>query len=147
MGIPVLVRQHLYCQISSLKLKCFLSRLAVVFAQSTEARCLVENEHVIGAALTGNAPTSSEWSTTLQGSTLKLPASPEHVDLVPGHINFRGYVPDWASDFSVRACTNFLSSILKLYMACTNIGWACENFCRASQLLEPLAPWACKPNA
>ena len=24
---------------------------------------------------------------------------PGHVDLVPGHINFCGYMPDWASDF------------------------------------------------
>ena len=25
--------------------------------------------------------------------------SPGHVDLVPGHINFCCYMPDWASDF------------------------------------------------
>ena len=47
------------------KLKCFLSHLAVVFAQSIEARCLVENEDVVGAAPTGNAPTTSELSTIL----------------------------------------------------------------------------------
>ena len=35
------------------KLKCFLSRLAVVFAQSVEARWLVENEDVVGAAPIG----------------------------------------------------------------------------------------------
>ena len=29
------------------KLKCFSSRLAVIFAQSTEVRCSVENEVVI----------------------------------------------------------------------------------------------------
>ena len=33
------------------KLKWFLFRLAVVFTQSVEARCKVENEDVIGAAL------------------------------------------------------------------------------------------------
>ena len=43
--------------------KCFLSRLAVVFAQSIEARCSVENEDVVGAAPTGDTPTTSEWST------------------------------------------------------------------------------------
>ena len=39
--------------------------LAAFFAESLEARCQVENEHVVGAALTGDAPTSSEWSTIL----------------------------------------------------------------------------------
>ena len=43
------------------ELKCFSSRLAVVFAQSNEARCYVENEDVVGAAPTGDAPTTSEW--------------------------------------------------------------------------------------
>ena len=36
------------------KLKCFLSRFAVVFAQSIEARCWVENKDVVGAAPTGS---------------------------------------------------------------------------------------------
>ena len=35
-----------------------VSRLAVVFAQSNEARCEVENEHLSGAAPTGDAPTT-----------------------------------------------------------------------------------------
>ena len=47
------------------KIKCFLSRLAVHFAQSIEARCSVQNEDVVGAALPGDAPTTSEWSTVL----------------------------------------------------------------------------------
>ena len=46
-----------------LKLKCFLSRLAAVFTQSIQARCWVENEDVVGAATTGDAPTTFEWST------------------------------------------------------------------------------------
>ena len=45
------------------KVKCFSSRLAVVFAQSAEAMCEVKNEDVVGAAPTGDAPTTSEWST------------------------------------------------------------------------------------
>ena len=36
---------------------CFWFRLAVVFAQSIEAKCWVENEDVIGAAHTGDTPT------------------------------------------------------------------------------------------
>ena len=47
------------------KLKCFSSRLAVVFAQSIEARCQVKNKDVFGAASTCYAPTTSEWSTSL----------------------------------------------------------------------------------
>ena len=42
-----------------------VSRLEVVFAQSNEARCQVESEDVVGAAPTGDAPTTSEWSTVL----------------------------------------------------------------------------------
>ena len=36
-----------------------------VFAESLEARCQVENEDVVGAAPTGDAPTTSEWSTNI----------------------------------------------------------------------------------
>ena len=43
------------------KLNCFSSRLAVVFAQSTEAGCYVENEDVDVAAPPGDAPTTSQW--------------------------------------------------------------------------------------
>ena len=39
------------------KPKYFSSRLPVVFAQSIEARCSVDNEDVVGAAPTGDAPT------------------------------------------------------------------------------------------
>ena len=45
------------------KLTCFSSRLAVVLAQSIGARCSVENEDIVGAALTGDAPTTSDRST------------------------------------------------------------------------------------
>ena len=47
------------------KLKCFSSRIAFVFAQSIEAMYSVENEDVVGAAPSGDAPTTSEseWST------------------------------------------------------------------------------------
>ena len=39
--------------------------LAVLFAQSIEARCYVANEDVVRAAPTYDAPTTSEWSTIL----------------------------------------------------------------------------------
>ena len=45
------------------KLKCFPYRLAVVFAQYIEAKFWVENEDEVGAAPTGDAPTTFEWST------------------------------------------------------------------------------------
>ena len=47
------------------KLECFWSCLAVVFAQNIEARCYVKNEDVVRGTLTGDAPTSSEWSKML----------------------------------------------------------------------------------
>ena len=47
------------------KRKRFSSRLVVVWAQSTEAKCQVGNEDVDGAAPTGDAPTTSELSTIL----------------------------------------------------------------------------------
>ena len=50
----------------------FLSRLAVVFAQTIDTRCLVENEDVAGAAPIGDAPTTSEWSTILLPAKLEL---------------------------------------------------------------------------
>ena len=34
----------------------FLSRLVIVFAKYIEAKCWVENEDVVGAAPTGDAP-------------------------------------------------------------------------------------------
>ena len=50
------------------KLKC----LAVAFAQSIEARCQIENEDVAEAAPTGNAPTTSEWSTSLLPTKVRI---------------------------------------------------------------------------
>ena len=46
-------------------LKCFSSHLVIGFAQSIEAVCDVENEDVVEAAQSGDAPTTSEWSTIL----------------------------------------------------------------------------------
>ena len=45
------------------KLQFFSSRLAVVFVQYVEANGQVKNEDVVGAAPTGDAPTTSELST------------------------------------------------------------------------------------
>ena len=44
----------------------------MVVAQSIEARCLVENEDVVGAAPTGDAPTTSELSTILLPTKVRL---------------------------------------------------------------------------
>ena len=52
--------------------KWFLYPRAVVFAQSIEARCKVENEDVVGAAPTGDAPTTSELSTNLLPTKVRL---------------------------------------------------------------------------
>ena len=53
-------------------LKCFSSHLSVSFAQFIEARCLVEDEDVVGAALTGGAPATPEWSTILLPTKVQL---------------------------------------------------------------------------
>ena len=50
---------------TKVKNQMFLSRLSVAFAQSIEAMCYVPNEGVDGAAPTGDAVTTSEWSTIL----------------------------------------------------------------------------------
>ena len=46
--------------------------VAVVFAQSIEAKWQVENEDVVGAAPTGDAPTRPEWSTILSPTDVRL---------------------------------------------------------------------------
>ena len=54
------------------KLRLFSSRLAVVCARSTEAKCLVDNEDVVEAAPTGDAPTTSELSTLILPIKVRL---------------------------------------------------------------------------
>ena len=67
-----------YCQVSNIRrtksqhLKRFSYCLATVFAESLEARCQVENEDVVGAAPTGDAPTTSVWSTILLPAKVRL---------------------------------------------------------------------------
>ena len=53
-------------------LKRFSYCLAAFFAESLEAKCQVENEDVVGAAPTGDAPTTSEWSTILLPTKVRL---------------------------------------------------------------------------
>ena len=83
----------------------------------------------------------------LQGSTLRrghIPGAYRSCYRAHKFLWLRARLGNW---FSVWACTYFPSSIHKLYRACTNSGWACENFCRACKFSEPHAQWACKPNA
>ena len=53
-------------------LKKFSYCHAAVFDESLEARCQVENEDVFGAAPIGDAPTTSEWSTILLPTKVRL---------------------------------------------------------------------------
>ena len=48
-----------------------MCRLPVVFGQSIEDMCLVENEDVVGAAPTCETPTASEWSTILLSTKVR----------------------------------------------------------------------------
>ena len=70
-GIDLLSNLYYKCT-KSKNLEDFWSCLAVVFAQSIEARCWVENEDVVGAAPTGDAPTTSDWSAVLLPAKVHL---------------------------------------------------------------------------
>ena len=65
-----------YCQTCNISHTTYqnlsVSHLAVVIAQSIEARCSVKNDGVVGAVQTGNAPTTSEWSTILLSTNVWL---------------------------------------------------------------------------
>ena len=68
----------IYRQVSNIRrtksqhLKDFHTVFGAVFAESLENRCQVENEDVVGAAPTGDAPTTSEWSTILLPTNVRL---------------------------------------------------------------------------
>ena len=53
-------------------LEIFSYCLAAVLAESLEAICQVENGDVVGAAPTGDAPTTSEWSTIWLPTKVRL---------------------------------------------------------------------------
>ena len=67
-----------YRQVSNIRrtksqhLNIFSYCLAAVFAEYLEARCWVENEDIVGPAPTGDAPTTSEWSTILLATKVRL---------------------------------------------------------------------------
>ena len=54
------------------ELTFFSSRLAVVSDQYIEAKCHVKHEDVVGAAPTGDAPTTSELSTIYLPTRVRL---------------------------------------------------------------------------
>ena len=49
-----------------------VSRLVMQLSLPNKARCLVENEDVVGAAPAGDAPTTSAWSTILLPTKVRL---------------------------------------------------------------------------
>ena len=51
---------------------CFLPRLTIAFVQYIEARYRIEDEDVVRATSTGAAPTTSEWSTMLLPTKVRL---------------------------------------------------------------------------
>ena len=69
---------NVYHQISNIRrteyptLKRLSYCLAAFFVEYPEARCQVENEDVVGAAPTGDAPTTSEWSTIVLPTKVRL---------------------------------------------------------------------------
>ena len=74
---------HVYLNVLCLPVKTFsvrltksqnlnVSRLAVVLSQSFAARCQCAIEDVVEAVPTDNAPTTSEWSTSLLHTKMRL---------------------------------------------------------------------------
>ena len=74
----ILYSENKYRKISNIwrkkitKFKCSSPHLAVVLAQAIDARHWVENEDVVGAAPTGDAPTTFEWSTNLSPPKVRI---------------------------------------------------------------------------
>ena len=68
------LKKYVYRQVSNIRRtkSQHLKDSRTVFAESLEARYWVENEDVVGAAPTGDAPTTSEWSTILLPTKVRL---------------------------------------------------------------------------
>ena len=67
-------------------LKRFPYCLVAFFAESLEAIYQVENEDVVGAAPTGDAPTTSEWSTILLFTKVRLLCETAYVNINWTHL-------------------------------------------------------------
>ena len=72
---------------------------------SSSSRFCCNQEHVTWRRIVLRTPSVPYWTRseriwkTFQISGLDIKACPGHVDLVPGHIKFCGYVPGWAMIF------------------------------------------------
>ena len=82
-----------------------------VFADSLEARCQVENEDVVGAAPTGDAPTTSEWSTILL---------PTKVHLI---LEILRYIPMFYVDVIINSCPNLDADLSNFLSVKERIKW------------------------
>ena len=78
-----------------------VSRLVwqLILSNPLKARCYVENEDVVGAAPTGDAPTTSEWSTILLRKMCGL------------YYRFDGNANQW--NFIIHPCPNFNGGLVK----------------------------------
>ena len=85
---------------------------------------------------------------TFQISGLDIKACPGRVDLVPGHINFCGYVPDWTMIFQSGHVLIFSAVHISFAGLVQILAGHIKKFAgHVNFFLEPLAWWACKPNA
>ena len=91
----------MYCKISNIRHTktqnlndSHLVLQTFVFAQSIEARCLVENEDVVGAAPTGDAATTYEWLTVLLPMNVPYIRGLTVPPSSPGRVRWRGAVTD-----------------------------------------------------
>ena len=91
--------------------KCFLFRLAFVLVQSIEARYYAENEGVVGAVPTGDAPTTSEWSTILLPARVRLTLEVLRYVMTLLHSHIGGLVQD--CNISITNALEILLSFTK----------------------------------
>ena len=90
----------------------FLVSSCSCLCQSNEARCKVENEDVVWAAPTGDAPTTSEWSTILLPTKVCLILETwRYVHQETNHHWFRLWLVAWSvPNHYLKRCWNIVSS-------------------------------------
>ena len=139
----------LYKRHQTNKIKCFSSHLAVIFSQSNEARCWVENEDVVGAAPTGNAPTTSKWSTNFIAHSVGAPyirdltvILPEYCSLSTRRVNtFWPKQNGWQYADNICKCIFFNEKvwILSKILLTSLLKGSIEN--KATLVLVMVWPW------
>ena len=111
--------------------------LAPVFAKSLEARCEVENEDVVGAAPTGDAPTTSEWSTISLPTKVHLILEFYGNPWTPGCIvSVSQYCGCWYSGAITAGCQHPQN-----WLIAYSTRPLCSKTCHATVLIHSIFAW------